>query len=222
MKKYLFGVLICLIGWTSSAQTDSTKHYFSIQANQLIRQLLNFGGSSPAVNNPYLLTYSFEKQNGVGVSIGLGLEADNFEDGDAFSQRETSFTDFSMRIGFDKKSLLGKKFLLGVGLDLLFQANNNETTSTFNFNNGNFSTNETTVITTNVSKGFGFGPRLNLSYELTQNILIGTEASYYFKSINTSSESENDDNPSSDFSEEFTNTSFKMVLPSVLYLTFRF
>ncbi|MEQ8473702.1 MAG: hypothetical protein RIC35_21070 [Marinoscillum sp.] len=224
MKKvFVLGIAILSV-FSVHAQTDSLKatHYFGIQANQLVRQLLNFGGSSPTVQNPYLVSYSFNKENGWGMGVGLGSRLNHFEDGDEFANQETKINEFFLRIGVDNKTDLGKNWLLGWGIDVVFEATKNETTSKNDFNGSSQET-----YTRNKVTGFGFGPRLNLFYSFGEHLGLGTEASYYYKhqNVNNIIESKSSGGGGS-FSneEEFdrSNNSFQLILPSVIYLTFRF
>jgi hypothetical protein len=155
-----------------------SSHYVGLQANQLIRQIFNFSGASPAINNPYLLTYAVNaNQGGAGFTAGFGYTFTETNDGDQFIDRTTTTNDVFFRMGTEKKSMLAKKVLLSIGLDIVLDRQKSETEtkektqSQINFANAT------------KNNGTGFGPRLGLNYVLSDKILIGTEANYYFKSI---------------------------------------
>ena len=95
-------------------------HYIGIQANQLVKQLLNLGGSTSAVNNPYLITYSVTSTHtGVGMNLSFGVVINEFSGGDNFSRSNTEINEFFFRLGIEKKTRLGKRWILAAGGDLV-------------------------------------------------------------------------------------------------------
>jgi hypothetical protein len=172
-----------------AAQSDSTshrvEHYFGLQANQLLRQILNFSNNSAPLNNPYLLNYSVvESKSKMGINVGLGYNFDQTKIGDVTNERETDINELFLRIGFEKKFSFGRKWLMGAGADFLFDNLNNETTSkTTNFGNS-----KSLIATVTHQRGLGFGPRCTLSYYISNRILLGTETTYYFKSLKNTGE----------------------------------
>jgi hypothetical protein len=161
---------------TSSPDNSLQGHYLGLQANQLLRQILNFGGSSSAINNPFLLTYSTNNASGAGGNFSLGYNYTQTNDGDAITRREVTNSDFNFRAGLEKKSRLGKRLILAAGGDIVYQSLKVKTKVTDNFS-GNFST-------VNKTSGFGFGPRLSIYFQITDNFLVATEANYYLKFLN--------------------------------------
>jgi hypothetical protein len=160
----------------SEGARSKVYHYIGLQGNQLIRQLFNFGGSIPAITNPYLLVYSVNsKKSGFGVSTGLGGSKIQTKTSDNFTTTTSTVNDFSWRIGIEKKTYLSKRWLVGFGADALVETNKTETESK--------SGNTTNPTVTSTSKRFGFGPRASIAFHLHDRVLLGTEASYYFKWI---------------------------------------
>jgi hypothetical protein len=84
-------------------------------------------------------------------------------------------------VGVEKKSLLSKKWQASYGFDLLYnnEDDHTSTSSKFQFNSNSSDSNSNTSY-------FGFGPRVALNFFITEKILLGTEATYYFKSIKVS------------------------------------
>lgn len=223
----LLRILICLIlliiGHSLIAQVRPTddaqeepspkkvSHYIGIQANQLIRQLISFGGNSSPVNNPYTLIYSVNSNtNGFGFTTGLGYLAQDSKTTDQFNSVTTRTNEFAWRLGLDKKSYLSKNWLIGFGADILIESSKSETTSKAG---GGSSTSVTTD-----SKRSGFGPRVTLSYQFHKRLLLGTEGAYYFKWIKqkqTSTGTGQPNDPSTDLK------SFGFTIPAVLFLTFK-
>jgi hypothetical protein len=188
INKTMATIFMACVSLYCSAQSDSVsrkaEHYVGLQANQLLRQLLNFSGSGSGVNNPYLLNYSVvESTSKIGANIGLGYNIDQSKTGDVTNERDTKANELFFRMGFEKKMSLSKKWLLGLGADVLLQKQKNETTSKTNFGGG-----KSVISTTSNQNGVGGGPRCTLSYFITSRILIGTEATYYFKSLKNKGE----------------------------------
>ena len=167
----------------STKPTRSTSQYLGIQANQLLNQLFNFGNNAPVVNNPYLIIYSVNSvRTGVGLNTGMGYRVHSTDDkSDPTTSRSTTISSFSTRLGIEKKSAFSKKWQASYGFDILYNNEDDKTTtaSKFQFNNFSSDTNSNTSY-------FGFGPRVALNFFITEKILLGTEATYYFKSIKIS------------------------------------
>jgi hypothetical protein len=214
-----------------------SSHYLGVQANQLIRQLLNFSGTNAVIDNPYLIAYSVNsKTTGLGFSSGLGFSINEISDGDQTNRRTTKINNVSLRLGFEKKSNLGKKWFVSWGFDVTRDDFKNETSNTQSqdLTNPNVKFVSTT---TNKTSSWGFGPRFTLNFRVTDRIVLGTEANYYYKSGSNSTKAASSntffefdqfgnktlvtrstDTPES--SSDFTK--FQFVIPAVLYLIVKF
>jgi hypothetical protein len=172
--------LLCLsaMAQEETAVARKSDHYVGLQANQLIRQIFNFSGASPAINNPYLLTYAVNAiKGGAGFTAGFGYTFAEAKDGDQFVDRTTTNNDVFFRLGFEKKSMLAKKVIFSLGVDVVLDRQKLETeTKEKTQSQINF---ESSTRTT----GAGVGPRLTLNYQITEKIIVGTEANYYYKSF---------------------------------------
>lgn len=218
MSKYLPLVAGCLlVACTAFGQEarpeKTTKQLIGIQANQLVRQILNFGGSSNSITNPYLLTYGFySTTTGTGLSFGLGSQYSQAEDGDALTPRKTINSNFSFRVGLEKRSFWGKRWMASFAGDIIAQKSRLMTETTFN---GGGPSSFTTK-TENTTSGFGLGPRFTLNFVLTDRLMVGTEGSYYF--VGGKVKTSNTNEPIR------TNKarSFTLSTPAVIFLIFRF
>jgi len=199
-------------------------HYIGIQSNQLFRQILNLSNTNSAIDNPYLLVYAVNSvKNGCGLNASVGLTSTELTTGDASAKRKSNINDLYLRIGFEKKSMIGKRWLVSWGIDLLFEQQDDKTTNTTTPGPGS-----STKITTDTSnKAQGLGPRFTLNYKISDKIFIGTETSYYYKSgkntstVNFSStfngQTTNDKTDSSEKSK-----SFQLAVPVALFLIVKF
>jgi len=218
---------------------DSTKEvkpynqYFGIQANQLINQIFSFG-NPPAVNNPYLLTYSVNSlATGSGFNAGVGYTVHSTHDqSDPNTERSTDVSTFSIRVGLEKKAYLSKRWLVSYGADLLYgdESNNSTTSTKFQFNTNSSESKSSTNY-------LGLGPRLTLNYFFSDRLLLGTEATYYFKSLKidqkltiTQTFVTVDPNTGQQFTQTNTQTSdtsqkskdFVFTAPVAIFLIFKF
>jgi hypothetical protein len=230
---FIFAFLFCVGLSIAMAQTDKTTEvesaekkerlattYLGVQANQLIRQIFNFSNSNSAIDNPYLFIYSVNsKETGVGFSSGLGFSVSHVSDGDPSNKRETKINNLSLRVGVEKKSSIGKKWLVSWGFDITHDNLKNETSNTQSFNPNNTSV----FTTTNTTSSWGIGPRFTLNFQVTNRILLATEANYYYKSGSTATTSSNT-SPSFSSKIESSNdfTKFQFTVPAVIYLIVKF
>jgi hypothetical protein len=176
-------IFLACLSLHCNGQSDSTAkkttQYLGLQANQLLRQIFNFGGNSIPVNNPYLINYSIvNSASNSGVNAGLGYNIDQSKGGDPTNSRENKSNSLFFRVGYEKKLSFGKRWLMGLGADVLIENSKSETTSNTNLGGG-----KSEIKTTSKQSGFGLGPRCTLSYYITPRILVGTETTYYFKAL---------------------------------------
>lgn len=204
--------------FSQDAPEKKSQAYVGIQINQLIRQIFNFSGSATAVNNPYLLTFaSNSTQTGWGLNLGWGFNFNEFNQGDAFSTTKTSINDLFFRMGFEKKSEFAKNWVISSGLDVVVDFQNN-TTRTKTSTGGQGQNLESKTV--NRSTGVGLGPRVTLSYNISERMMVGTEATYYFKSINNTIENSGDLQATDETTENLKR--FQLAPPTVIYLILKF
>ena len=192
MKKTILAVILLMGCYGNSfAQNESgtpeppgtkknkdVEQFVGVQINGLIKQVLNFNNTnSTTALNPYLLNYSISsKRTGWGLRLGLGYTYSSTYNNDGISETTTKINDLHCRLGIEKAFKLSDKWSAGVGLDLVSDMNNDNTKNTVS--SGDTVTTETKDIISNL----GGGAMGWLRYHLTERILIGTEASYYFVS----------------------------------------
>lgn len=190
----------------TSREVRGYNHYVGLQANQLIQQVFNFSNDDTESGNPFVFTYAFNTvQKGSGMSFGLGYLSNKVEDLDQGLKRTTKTSDIHFRIGYEKKSFVGKRLIVGYGLDFLLNHGVDET----KIDNGGLEFNTKT-------NGFGFGPRMPILLKISEKIFVGTEMSWYFRQERSDS-----DFPSLPTSEsELVSRSFILQMPTAIFLTF--
>lgn len=188
-------------------------NYIGLQVNELLKQLFNLSGNSTPVNNNYLFTYAVNSnRTGVGLNVGFGYSYSQVNTGDAVTPRQTTTYSFAFRTGIEKKFTIGKKWLSSYGMDIIVDDNGTKTETTISPPGAPVQ--KTTTETT--TSGFGLGPRFTINFFLSDQIILGTEASYYYKSLSTTQKAtgvQDISNPSK---------SFTLVVPAVLYLVMKF
>ncbi|PCH92306.1 MAG: hypothetical protein COB85_08335, partial [Bacteroidetes bacterium] len=141
--------------------------------------------------------------------------------------------DAMLKAGFGFVKKLGEKFILGYGMDEVFRSQNIKTINVVVFNDIFGSGYDSTITTTNSTElGFGGGLSASLAFNLSKNILIGTEASYYFiystTKLNVDSKRYDFDgfNPvvltTTTLNEKTKGGALSLTLPVAIYLILRF
>jgi hypothetical protein len=226
----------------SFAQTEPEKkakpllmeYSIGLQANQLMKQLINLS-NSPAVSNPYLLTASVSsgKYFGINVHAALGYSYSHLTDVESPTNHESKINQVDYRYGIGKNFTLGTKWEASVGVDMVEQYKVNKTFAT---SVTIFSTTTDSVETVSTSKttAKGKGLQLTLAYHLSPHILLGTEATFYYITSHIKQNGEvyetisSSTNPDSDtYTFEATNSETKEVAftttaPVALFLIVKF
>jgi len=218
MKPFLLSLLLlfCFVLACSAQKKDSTHvkitQQVALNSTELFRQFFNLNlSNNNAVSNPYLLSYAiFFNKWGIRASLGYAMQdsTNKDENSNSFSS-QNRFTNF--RIGPVVKVRLGKRFAVQPGIDITVNATKLVTDN--NFSSGSQHTETTT-------SGWGIGPSCSLLFHVTRHFSIGTEASIYYNSSNTT------DKFTSTFNSPITVTStsksFKMTMPAAIFLFLNF
>ena len=105
--------------------------YVGVQLNGLIRQVFNFNNSTASTTvSPYLLTYNINSRNsGWGLRIGVGYSYNSTATDDGITATTTRINDLQLRLGIEKAFKLSEKWSAGIGIDGVFNTNNDNTTN---------------------------------------------------------------------------------------------
>jgi hypothetical protein len=199
--------------YQESGKSGKFYHYVGFQANQLLRQLI---GSAGGGDNPYTITYSFNSvQRGRGMSFGLGYSSRTIDVDDPSSsvKSTTKSGNLAIRVGYDWKQSIGKKWVAGIAIDAFRDGGSSETTTTFS--------NGPEIKSNSGTNSVGLGPRLSLLFNVSGKIFLGTEASILFKSIKTTSKTNNPNFPVNNERVE-EDRSLSIQAPVALFLIVRF
>ncbi len=181
MKKIILSIALLAMATTIYAQEATLKskkleHQVGVQVNELIRQVFNFTNTGTTNNNPYLVTYSvYLAKSGWGLHVGGGYTIRSFANDNGVNSTQTNIDDLNLRLGIEKKFQLAERWTAGVGIDGLYDNDNNKTESTVR------GIDTTITKTKSLITSYGAGPMAWLRFNITDKILIGTEASYYYR-----------------------------------------
>ena len=177
-------LLLCLSAARAQAPADTAKKYdfyAGVQANLLLREILNFSDDDDPLNNPYLLVFSAHSvKTRWGLNLGFGYNYRRVKDVNSPADHVSDINELFLRVGIGRKVEFGRRFEAGYGFDLLTDYIRNKTTTVTILDQ--ISQVDSTVSESNSrTTSFGAGFQGSLAYRITPRILIGTEASYYFK-----------------------------------------
>jgi hypothetical protein len=218
--KLLLLSLLCFLVSGISAQDETPpkkwhfQHEFGFNASTMVEKLLKLKQDS-ATANPYLIKYRISTGKvGLHVSLGGFLHNENDSE-DGFADTETLENwRLNARLGVDYRFDLGKRLNGGVGLDGILQSQKNEKIVDSGFD---------VIRTLRQSKGFGVGPSINLYFMVTSRLSIGTETGYYFLFSKTQSGRLFSNFPElNDSINRKTNTDFTTLLPTAIFISYRF
>lgn len=238
MKKMLLSAILATgcanLGYAQSAtdvapETGKSEkkfdHYFGVQLNDLLRQIISFNNTTAAANNnPYLLIYNINHhKTGWGLRVGLGATISSSATNDNITRRKSDINDYQVRLGIEKMFSLSGKWTCGVGLDGIMKSNDDKTIAITQTAGTQFK--QTTETTSKVSS-YGGGAMAWLRYNLTSRVILGTETSFYYTSgKNKQTIIFTDDSQVTPISETNTDndaTEGKIAVPVTFYITVKF
>ncbi len=238
LKFSAVAVCFAMLTLNSIAQVDTVpqkrfNHFVGLQANELLKQILNLSDDATEIQNPFLLTYAIESTKiGFGLHIGIGYDYTKTLDKDPVN-RETKVNDFNYRVGIEKRFGIGKRFFTSVSFDYVGGNKLDKTFSVSVTNLGSFVDSSVTT-TSEKTVSSGFGPRASLGFHISDHVILSTEASYYFTKHNKKENIQITDTQTDIFggtppvistsndNQETETTDFNMAIPIVLYLTIKF
>jgi hypothetical protein len=187
LRVVLLTALIWMADIDTKAQNETVKsangselrynHLIGVQLNELIRQVFNY--EKNAATNPYQLTYSLTSaKTNWGLRTGIGVNYSNIVlNGDYMDTTQKSLS-VQFRVGVEKSFKLYRRFIVGVGLDFVYDHRKSENIETEN--QPTVSHIPYKVDNTLTTELFGGGPELSLKYQISNRIAVGTELELYY------------------------------------------
>lgn len=177
--------ILCTFQSTTFAQDEPDaapkskifEHQIGVQVNELVRQVFNFNNTNSNINNPYLLIYSLSlAKSGWGIRLGVGPDFKTFKDDDGITQRDNNVNKLNLRFGLQKSFKLSDKWSAGAGVDGVYFSDVSYSKTFVRA----FDSTYTDLSTQTTTKGYG--GMAWLRYKIAPRVLIGTEASFYYRS----------------------------------------
>ncbi len=160
---------------SSKVKSDKVR-YFGIEITQLVKQIINLSSDNTPSSNPFAIQYASNSlQTGRGISYGLTYDYNKFTDDSNFIKRETVNRAITFRVGYERKTKWGKRWIALHGYDLVLGGSKLKTDSD---QSGN------AISIQNTTSLWGVGPRAGLMFGISDRIFLGSEATYYLRFIN--------------------------------------
>ena len=181
--KSILAIFILLFPLLSISQvkedsTVATKHKFELALN-ITSTLSNFLGNSnnnSLLSDPYILGLKYEIAKSHYLRSGFNIKSRKVSE--SFGERIVLENDYRMRIGWEKRFKMAKRFVVYAGLDLVGGYNYSDVKTS----GGSFGF-ASQIITRQTS--YGGGPLLGLMFQLNKRVSLSTEASLYYNQLKT-------------------------------------
>lgn len=174
---------------TSSASDPKPKekvvfeHYAGVQANQLLKQIINLNNNTSTINNPYLLTYSlFNSKCNWGIQTGFGVDYSKSRDEESPVGRQSTVENYFYKAGVGYHFKIGKGFEGIAGVNYVGDYQSNRTFANTVTQLNSQSVDSTFSNSRSEIKTSGAAAEFRLLYRISDRIYLGTETSYTYKS----------------------------------------
>ncbi len=221
MKKYLYiPLLICLLS-NIKAQEEPTQPRIRLEQSigvntaSVLRKILRVTPDSATNNNNYLLMYKLRfGKNGVRLSGLANFSSEKEQIAGFLDSKVIKNANYAARIGYERQSNAGKHFLFSYGIDAVWEYRENSSISDSGFD-------KVSIISSQY--GFGGGPFLGITWQLSKRLSLYSEAAIYYTISKKSRVVDFEKNP--DFNDIKTGSSFDKIsylVPTGLFLQYHF
>lgn len=189
-----------------------TYHELGINVTTFINEFVSLNNNDADLGD-YMVTYKYHfGQTALRFGLGGRLTQLN-EDNVGGATRKTNNSQFDIRVGYEWKKPITKKWAFYTGIDAIASSDRDVSIA-------NSSVDE--VTSTQSTTSFGGGPILGIQFFINSHISLGTEGSFYYRYSIISEKSEFSLNPEfdEDFSDNKSEASFG--LPTALFFILRF
>jgi hypothetical protein len=220
--------------WAQETAPKKFDHLAGLQANELVRQLVNLNADDDLIDNPYLVKYAlFANRCQWGVQAGFGLRYSRFEDKLSPTGQDSRIYDIFYRAGVARRFAIGKRWEAVAGLDFAGSRQTDKTNTLLVLDQG-ARIDSTHTYSNSTVTGRGGGLQLALQFQVSGRIWLGTEATFYYMKLSdkqavvlTEIETwpdfpENNTYSVSSSNSDIDRTEFEMTVPAVLFLLIRF
>ncbi|MFN5170163.1 MAG: hypothetical protein ACK5DD_11070 [Cyclobacteriaceae bacterium] len=191
----------------NSARLKPTYNYAGVELNPLLNQILDFDSDDQETGNQFTVQYANNNRNsGKGVSAAFSYRRLSTKETSTQIDRETTERALALRVGYERKHSIGKRWILLHGYDFLLGLTKEYTKS----NHLGFQ-----VDIESTGTQWGLGPRAGIMFGISDQVFLGTESTFYLtflKEKQTITGQPDSEQKSSEF---------LIVLPVSLFLTVR-
>lgn len=191
----------------ASTFVKPTFNYVSVELNPLLNQILDFDGDDEGTGNQFTVQFANNnRRTGKGVAMAFSYQRLNTKETSTQLDRETTQRSLTFRVGYERKRSIAKRWILLHGYDFLVGLTK-EAVST---NQSGFQVD----IESNGTK-WGLGPRGGLMFGLSDQVFLGTEATFYLTFLKEKQ------TLTGQSDSEQKSSEFLLALPVSLFLTVR-
>ncbi len=215
MKKHIFSLFLLCIGFKVYAQDEPAYDFHDevgLNFTRFIDEAIDLSGESTLLS-PYLFSYKRLNEKGDGFRLGTGLNfsrskgdlTGNFFDDDVKSVNSA----FDLRMGKENQQQISERWMYYYGFDVLF-----------GFSNLKVEFDGTKINNENIYGGVG--PVLGAQFMISERVGLFTEASFYLTQNFTEERTNFNNGFEPDQNEKANSTNLNFVVPTNIYLFFKF
>lgn len=183
-----------------------------MNGTSFVKNFLSFNDVNSMGSSPFQFTFRYITTSNFAMRAGLGISALNFEEKDGDNVQKVNSNSLDISIGFEKRSVVAKRWLVFGGLDLI-AVSDISTSSTSS--SGQIFTSKSN------SSGGGAAPLFGIQFNINDRISLSTETQLrvlYTKGKETfESPGNNTTSP-----EETTTLSVTPILPGFIHFNVLF
>jgi hypothetical protein len=216
MKKALFTCLILFSGFSLFAQDqDSMRTYnneWGLNITAFANQFLSFNNNAA---NPGAYLFTYKHINGMKafrLGVGLFFSSTNSVTGPNTAPLQSDGVDVSLRLGFEKRFALDRRWLFTAGGDFLLGFKDLKSTSESNFG---------TIKIKEKVWSIGLGPVLGIHFRFSPRVSIGTEGTIYLRYVGSKSSTDFGGIGGGDMTDSTKGVNLLMGTPLALYFAIR-
>ncbi|MBX7053270.1 MAG: hypothetical protein K1X54_14645 [Flavobacteriales bacterium] len=196
---------------TETAESGKGQIMLGMNATSFVKNFLSFNDVSTTGSSPFQFTFRYITPSHFAFRAGLGVAAVNTEDKGDDDVTKNSISTFDFSVGFEKRSLVAKRWTVFGGVDLLATSDmstNENTSGDFKFKS------------TNKSNGGGVAPLFGIQFNINDRISLSTETQ--LKVLYTKGKRTTETTGSTPTSSESTGVSATPLLPGFIHFNVSF
>lgn len=210
------GLFLLITSQTFSQSTETTDQgkgqiMLGMNATSFVKNFLSFNEVSTTGSSPFQFTFRYITPSNFAFRAGLGVAAVNSEDKGDDDVTKNSISTFDISLGFEKRSMVAKRWTVFGGVDLLATSDMSTSENT----SGDFK-----FKSTNRSSGGGVAPLFGIQFNINDRISLSTETQ--IRIVYTTGKQTTETTGSTPTSSESTGVSATPLLPGFIHFNVSF